>query len=336
MTGETKYCTCPYITRYPEPVLTCRDVPYESALTFNAGITKDDKGYVMLFRNDYGCTQTEWEIGKRFKGTNIGLARSTDGIKWDVYDRPVFELKSDEFDRAYDPRITYLEGRYYITFAADTKHGIRGGICVTDDFLEYEILSLSTPDNRNMVLFPEKINGRYIRLERPMPVYSREGREQFDIWMSASCDLKYWGDSALVLGCEAVPFCNSKIGPAAPPLKTSEGWLTTYHAVDYIPDRGKNGWEEYWKKRYMIGIMLLDLEDPSRVIGKADVPLMVPEGREELEGGFRNDALFPCGMIRGTDGRIMLYYSAGDKEVRLAYADENDFIAFCKAGRTEI
>ena len=80
------------MTRWPEPVLTCEDVPYESNLTFNAGITHDDKSYVMLFRNDYGCTQPEWEAGKRFKGTNIGLARSDDGIKWKVYEKPVFAL----------------------------------------------------------------------------------------------------------------------------------------------------------------------------------------------------------------------------------------------------
>lgn len=323
------YSSSPVITRYPEPVLSCRDVPYESSLTFNAGIAKDDRGYVMLFRNDYGCTQAEWEAGKRFKGTNIGLARSADGIRWKVADRPVFDLKSDEFERAYDPRITYLEGRWYVTFAADTKHGVCGGICVTDDFLKYEILSVSTPDNRNMVLFPEKIGGRYARLERPMPVYSRSGREQFDIWISFSPDLVYWGDAGLVLGGEQVPYCNSKIGPGAPPLKTDRGWLTVFHAVDWLPDRGKNGWEDTWRKRYMTGVMLLDPENPSRVIGMSKTPLMVPEGPRELAGGFRNDALFPCGMVRDDSGKIRIYYSAGDEVVCLAYAEEKDLLDLC-------
>lgn len=326
---ENPYHSSPAVTRYPEPVLTSNDVPYESNLTFNAGITMDKQGYVMLFRNDYGCTQPEWEKGKRFKGTNIGLARSEDGIHWKVYEKPVFDLKSDEFERAYDPRITCLDGHYYITFAADTKHGVCGGICVTDDFLKYEILSMSTPDNRNMVLFPEKIGGMYVRLERPMPVYSRQGREQFDIWMSDSPDLRYWGNSHLVLGGEHVPYCNSKIGPGAPPVKTDKGWLTIFHAVDYLPNRGKNGWEESWCKRYMIGIMLLDLKDPSRVLGMSKLPLMVPEGPSELEGGFRNDALFPCGMLRDKDGKIRIYYSASDAVVRLAFADENALLALC-------
>ncbi|MBR3502648.1 MAG: glycoside hydrolase family 130 protein [Clostridia bacterium] len=317
------------MTRRSEPVLTCNDVPYESNLTFNAGITRDDKGYVMLFRNDYGCTQPEWEAGKRFKGTNIGLARSDDGIKWTVFEKPVFALKSDEFDRAYDPRITHLDGRYYICFAADTKHGVCGGICVTDDFEHYDIVSMSAPDNRNMVLFPEKIGGRYVRLERPMPVYSRDGDEQFDIWLSESPDLVYWGKSRLVLGCEHVPYCNSKIGPGAPPLKTDKGWLTIFHAVDKDYTRGKNGWEDKWQKRYVIGIMLLDLNDPSKVVGMSKKPLMVPETDFELHGGFRSNALFPCGMIRDGAGQIRIYYSAGDAVVCMATAAEEDLIALC-------
>ena len=317
------------IMRWGEPVLSCRDVPYESNLTFNAGIARDDQGYIMLFRNDYGCTKEEWERGARFKGTNIGLARSKDGIRWEVYDKPVFDLKSDEFNRAYDPRITYLDGRYYICFAADTRHGVCGGICVTDDFTHYEILSMSAPDNRNMVLFPEKIGGNYVRLERPMPVYSRDGDEQFDIWLSESPDMVYWGKSRLVLGCEQVPFCNSKIGPGAPPLKTDKGWLVIFHAVDKDYTRGKNGWEEKWQKRYVIGVMLLDLNDPARVLGMSERPLMKPETKRELEGGFRSNALFPCGMIRDEEGLIRIYYSAGDEVVCLAKAREEDLIALC-------
>ena len=317
------------VSRLAHPVLTCKEVPYPSDLTFNAGIIRGKDGYTMLFRNDYGCTQAEWEEGKRFRGTNIGLARSTDGIRWNVYPQPVFDLHDDEIGRAYDPRITEIDGRYYICFAADTRHGIRGGIAVTDDLLHYEILSLSTPDNRNMVLFPEKINGMYVRLERPMPVYGRSGDEQFDIWMSESPDLVYWGKPRLVLGCEDVPYCNGKIGPGAPPLKTEKGWLVIFHAVDKDLSRGKNGWEEKWQKRYVIGIMLLDLKDPSRIVGICDTPLMVPEAPHELKGGFRDNALFPCGMVRDEEGMIRIYYSAGDAVVCLAKAKEEDLIDLC-------
>lgn len=338
------YLPAPVIHRYPEPVLTSKDVPYESSLTFNAGVVHNGKDFLMLFRNDYGCNQYEWEHGRRFKGTNIGLATSSDGIRWSVRDKPAFALKSAEFERAYDPRITFLNGRYYICFAADTKHGVCGGICVTDDFERYDILSVSTPDNRNMTLFPEKINGNYIRLERPMPVYSRRspeemsqagivGSERFDIWLSESPDMVYWGKSRLVLGCEDVPYCNSKIGPGAPPLKTSKGWLAIFHAVDNDPARRKNGWEEVWQKRYVIGIMLLDLNDPSKVIGMSKQPLMVPEGPMETSGGFRNNALFPCGMLRNGDDEIRIYYSAGDAVVCMAYAKESDLLNLCGEAR---
>src|SRR5690606_32464015 len=126
--------------------------------------------------------------------------------------------------------------------------------------------SLSAPDNRNMVLFPEKIGGKYCRLDRPMPVYSR-GKDRFDVWFSDSPDLRYWGNHRLVLGVEQVPFANDKLGPAAPPVRTPQGWLTTFHAVDRDESRGKNGWEKAWKKRYTAGIMLLDLEEPWKVIG---------------------------------------------------------------------
>ena len=172
-----------------------------------------------------------------------------------------------------------------------------------------------------------------MRLERPMPVYSRSGDGDFDIWLSESPDLVYWGKSRLVLATEDVPYCNDKIGPGAPPLKTDKGWLVIFHAVDIDPARGKNGWENSWKKRYCIGIMLLDLNDPSKVIGMSKRPLMIPEAPYELSGGFRDNALFPCGMVRDDEGKIRIYYSAGDAVVRMAYADEKDLIALCSEAR---
>jgi beta-1,4-mannooligosaccharide/beta-1,4-mannosyl-N-acetylglucosamine phosphorylase len=183
-----------------------------------------------------------------------------------------------------------------------------------------------------MVLFPEKINGKYVRLERPMPVYSRGGTT-FDMWISDSPDLVYWGNSKLVMGVEDVPYCNDKIGPGAPPIKTDKGWLIIFHSVDIDPERGKNGWEETWKKRYVIGIALLDLEDPSKVIGMSKKPLMVPEGYWELEEGYRTNALFPCGMLLEDDNTVRIYYSAGDAIVRMATAKLDDLLALCTEPR---
>jgi beta-1,4-mannooligosaccharide/beta-1,4-mannosyl-N-acetylglucosamine phosphorylase len=317
----------PVIKRHPSnPVLSAADVPYHATLVFNAGITKYQGRYVMVFRNDYGEHGTP-----RFQGTNNGLAFSSDGVNWEVQPEPCFDLEDDEVVRAYDPRLTVMDGRCYMCFAVDTRHGVCGGIAVTDDFSSFEVLSLSTPDNRNMVLFPEKIGGMYVRLERPFPVYGRPGGgEQFDVWISDSPDLKYWGNSKLLLGGEHVPFANAKIGPGAPPVKTEKGWLTTFHAVDIDPDRGKNGWEPTWKKRYTIGIMLLDLENPYKVIGLAREPLLAPEASYETDGGFRNDVLFPGGMILEDSGEVKIYYGAADTVECLATAHVDDLIGLCE------
>lgn len=307
------------------PILTYRDVPYPAALTMNAGVAKFCGEYVMLFRNDYGDVEQ-----KKLRGTNIGLATSPDGVDWTVAPAPVWELHDEEVGRVYDPRITVMDGRAYVCFAEDTRHGVRGGIAVTEDFHRFDILTLTTPDNRNMVLFPERIGGQYVRLERPFPVYSRGRRDIFDIWLSRSPDLRYWGDTTLVLGTEHVPFCNDKIGPGAPPIKTKKGWLTTFHAVACDVQPIAPGWEgPGWNKQYMGGIMLLDLDDPTRVVGLCHHPLLAPHAPYELTGGFRNNVLFPGGMILEDTGEIKIYYGCGDAVECLATADVDDLLALC-------
>ena len=315
----------PVIKKLEKPVLTYKDIPYNAALIFNAGVAKVDGKYVMLFRNDYGDYENQI-----LKGTNLGVARSDDGIHWVADPEPAFAMKDDEVLRIYDPRLTVIDGKMHICFAQDTVHGLRGGIATTDDFKSMTIHSLSAPDNRNMVLFPEKINGMYVRLERPMPIYSRDrNKDTFDIWCSRSPDLRYWGDTELVLGVEHVPFANDKIGPAAPPVKTDRGWLTTFHAVEIDERRGKHGWEDKWTKMYYAGIMLLDLNDPSKVIGYSKEPLITPELPHETDVGFRTDVIFPGGMILEDNGEVKIYYGAADTVECLATADVNDLIDLC-------
>lgn len=321
---ETRLISSALVHRYEgNPVISAKDVPYAADLIFNAGVIKYKGQYVMVFRNDY-----DYIGGTQFTGTNIGLATSPDGIQWNVYEKPCFELKDDEILRAYDPRLTVIEDKVYATFAVDTRHGLRGGIASTEDFIHYDILSLSVPDNRNMVLFPEKINGMYMRLERPMPVYSRGG-DRFDIWISESPDLIYWGNSKLVSGVEDYPFANNKIGPGAPPVRTERGWLALTHVVDLDKSRGKNGWEDIWQKRYCGGIMLLDLEDPSKVLGVYGQPLLAPETDYELKDGFRTNTIFPTGLIVEDDGTAKIYYGAADTVVALATAKVDDLIDLC-------
>ncbi|MCR4615086.1 MAG: glycoside hydrolase family 130 protein [Clostridiales bacterium] len=316
------------LKKLDKPVLTRFDVPYPAALVFNAGVAKYNGKYVMMFRNDYGSFEEH-----RLDGTNIGLATSDDGINWTVAPKPCFEYHTDEIVRVYDPRITVIDGECYICAAVDTRHGICGGIFKTTDFDKFELISISAPDNRNMVLFPEKIGGLYTRLERPMPVYSRRHRDRFDMWMAQSPDLRFWGNNRLVMGVEDVPFANDKIGPAAPPVKTEKGWLTTFHAVVLDPEGGKNGWENRWTKSYTAGIMLLDLEDPGKIIGKYDEPILFCNRDFEEEDGFRKSVVFPGGMILEDSGEIKFYYGASDTVECLATADVNDLIRLCLEGK---
>ena len=148
------YESSPVIKKLDRPVLSYKDIPYKAALIFNAGVAKFNGKYVMVFRNDYGSMEEH-----KLEGTNIGLAFSDDGVSWKVEPKPCFSMRDEEILRAYDPRLTVIDGRCYMCFAVDTRHGLRGGIAVTDDFDKFEVLSLSVPDNRNMVLFPEKIGG---------------------------------------------------------------------------------------------------------------------------------------------------------------------------------
>ena len=335
---EPNLRSCPWVRRYAQnPVLSAADVPYPSTLVFNAGVIFHQGRYVMVFRNDYG-----YESEKGFAGTNIGIAESEDGIHWKVRPEPCFDsrdprlsgffgLPEGEMIRVYDPRLTVIGDEVYMTFAADTRHGLRGGIARTDDFRQFRVLSLSVPDNRNMVLFPEKVQGMYLRLERPMPVYSR-GRDRFDLWLSESPDLVHWGGSVLLSGVEDFPYANDKIGPGAPPVRTDRGWLVLTHGVDLDRNRGKNGWETSWKKRYCAGMMLLDLEDPRKVLGIYREPLLAPDAAYETEGGFRNHVVFPTAAVPGTDGQLKIYYGSADTVVALAYAPVEKLVDLCLAG----
>lgn len=316
------------------PVLSAEDVPYEAVQTYNAGVVKFQGRYIMLFRNDYGRTKEDFERHQRqFPGfppvkIGIGLALSDDGVKWEVDPKPRVLFKGDDVEHVYDPRISVIDGRCYVCFAIDTAHGIRGGIAVTDDFDKFETLSLTVPDNRNMVLFPERIGGKFVRLERPFPVYGRREKEAFDIWMSASPECRHWGDCKLLLGAESVPFSNSKIGPAAPPVRTRKGWLTTFHAVRKV-DRSVYAWHKGWNKIYSAGLMLLDLDTPSKIIGMCKRPILEPEAKWELEGAS-GEVIFPGGMILEDSGEVKIYYGAADTVECLATAHVDDLLNLCE------
>ena len=325
--------THPCIRKRSAPVIAAADLPYPSSLVFNAGVIKYRGEYVMVFRNDYGTDRDAYENRNvRFAGTSVGIARSKNGVDgWRFDPVPLIDSndpdKDPEIRRFYDPRIIQIGDRLLLCLAMDTRHGIRGAIGeLSADLSAWRLISTSVPENRNMVLFPEKIGGEYGRLERPMPVYSR-GRDRFDIWLSRSPDLVYWGRSELVLGVEDVPWANDKIGPTASPIRTEKGWLTLFHAVDRDETRGKNGWEKRWTKRYTAGLMLLDLEDPAKVLSVYRAPLISPDTPLETDAGFRENVIFPCGMVEEDSGEIKIYYGASDTCVCLATASKDDLLS---------
>ncbi|MFA9479315.1 glycoside hydrolase family 130 protein [Phycisphaerales bacterium AB-hyl4] len=320
------------IQRHPQnPVLTHEQVPYAATLIFNAGVCKYQGKYVMVFRNDFG----RWG-DVDFDGTNLGLAFSDDGLEWDVAPQPCIDRNKaveliapfyphrdadKELHRFYDPRLTVIDGQVVMCFAVDTTHGLRGGIAVTDDFENWKVVHLTAPDNRNMVLFPEKIRGDYVRLERPFNEYGgpKMGAGLYGMWLSRSSDMRRWGDTSLVMTNESVPYANDKIGPGAPPIRTEKGWLCIFHAVHCDTTRSKNGWEKQWPKVYYAGLALLDIDDPTKVIGVHAEPLISPEadyetgeGKAAEEMGFRNHVIFPGGAILEDSGEVKIYYGAAD------------------------
>ena len=343
------------IRKLDKPILTKESIPYNAQFVFNAGVAKINGKYVMVFRNDYNMEEKYYPNGYGSnRGISVGIAVSDNGIdNWTVHEKPLVDMHWEPGDqipgverfgrtfpeypdilRLYDPRIIPMEDSIYLCLAMDTVHGLRGCIAKLKDTLDdFEIISASVPDNRNMVLFPEKIDGYYVRLERPFPVYSR-GKDRFDIWLSKSPDLKFWGESKLVLGVEDVPYANDKIGPSAPPVKTKYGWLTLFHAVDLENEgRGQTEWDKKWNKRYTAGVMLLDLNDPSKVIGMSKEPLIVPDMPYESDYGFRQNVIFPGGMIVEDDGEVKIYYGAADSVECVAFSTVDELVALCTEKR---
>ncbi|MCF7837833.1 MAG: glycosidase [Candidatus Marinimicrobia bacterium] len=314
------------IRRHPgNPIFSAADVPYPSTLAMNAGVTKYRGRYVMAFRNDV-CRPDDFQ---RLVGTGTGMAFSEDGVHFTAAPEPMkFHYKGTVLERCNDTRLTVIDDTLYLSFCFNGFHSERPGIAIYRDACNCEVISLGVPAQRNLILAPDRINGRYWRLERPYP---RCRKTIGDIWISYSQDLRYWGDAELLLAVEDVPFANLKIGGAAPPLKTERGFLMTFHAVDNDPDRVTRypTVQREWTSRYTLGAALLDLNDPQQVIGITPTPLMVPQ--ETYETGdpakfFREDVIFPVGLVREDHGLLRIYYGAGDLWQCLAEIEEDTLL----------
>ncbi len=329
MTGE--HHTASFVHRYEgNPILTAKDVPYNADLVYNAGVTYFNGKYCIAPRVDCADKSDEPNKESNFESIHTGLGWSDDGIHFTMEPELVkVHYKGKILPWVCDARLTVLEGELYLTFCFENMHSERPGIAkwrgVGTDF---DAVCIGLPQQRNMVLFPEKINGMYMRLERP----SNQWGVPFHIWYALSPDLRYWGDQELFLGCEDVPFASVKIGAGAPPVKTPKGWLLIYHAVDGVPATAEESEGKMWTKRYMSGAALFDLEDPTKLIAITKEPLLVAEMPYETgkEGNFWvQDTVFPCGAIVEPNGETLrIYYGGGDTNTCLATLSLSDLWNF--------
>ncbi len=293
------------ITRFSgNPILTKEDIPYPVATVHNAAVVKHNHEYIMIFRSH------------RLNGRSmLGLARSSDGYKFEVTHKPLM-TPSDEYDEygVEDPRITYIDGDYLITYNAYSQHGVRVGLARTKNFSQIEkVAYITQPDMRNVVIFPEKIEKYYVRLDRPHTELTR-----WSIWISYSKDLIHWGQSKIVLRPQSYHWDAMKIGPGAPPIKTEKGWLNIYHGV----------FETMAGAVYRLGVALHDLNDPAKVIGVGDSWILEPEDPWERVGYVPN-VVFSCGAVPEEDGTLKIYWGGADTVMCVGTANIHELVEYC-------
>lgn len=235
--------------------------------------------------------------------SHLRLARSRDGVRFSVSDTPWLTPASPyEAFGVEDPRITRIGDRYYINYTAVSPHGIATALVSTPDFVHIQREGIIfPPDNRDVTLFPEPVNGQYYCYHRPMPGMFK----QMSIWLAASPDLRHWGDSRLVLAGRPGQWDAGRVGGGAPPIATARGWLSIYHGADE-------------HDRYCLGAFLTPYDEPGRIIARSAGAVLWPEAPYEVDGFFRN-VVFTCGAVVMA-GQVRLYYGAADATVALAEA----------------
>ncbi|MGC7845470.1 glycoside hydrolase family 130 protein [Desulforudis sp. 1088] len=298
------------VTRYERnPILTRDDVPYPVATVHNAGVVKRNGRYVMLFRSH------------RYNGRSIiGLAESDDGFSFKVHPEPFLVPATEGVFAEYeeygveDLRICPIDDEYLLTYSVYSRHGVRIALARTRDFQSVERIALITQaDYRNVVLFPQRFEGRYARLDRPHSEIS-----PWSIWISYSPDLIHWGDSRVVMKPVQYHWDEMKIGPGATPIRTDWGWLHIYHGVFPTMDGSV----------YRLGVALHDLKDPSKILGVADDWILQPEDPWEITGYVHN-VVFTCGAVPEDDGSVKLYWGGADTVMCVGTARIGELVDLC-------
>jgi beta-1,4-mannooligosaccharide/beta-1,4-mannosyl-N-acetylglucosamine phosphorylase len=295
------------------PMLTIEDIPFPCNTVFNAACAKYEGEYILLLR-------VEDLTGRSV----FALARSSDGYHFVVEDNPVMEpCRKEEPFKEYerkgieDPRITKIDGIYYIMYTAVSPYGPLLALAKTEDFKTFERIALiSEPENKDGVLFPEKINGKYARLDRPV------AGGLANIWISYSDDLITWGNSRCVMTIRDDHWDSWRIGASCQPIKIDDGWLIIYHGV-----KSASG-----GPIYRLGAAVLDENDPSRVHCRSAIPILSPREYYERVGDV-NNVVFSCGAILEDDGEsLKIYYGASDTSICVGHAKVNELMQFCTIG----
>jgi len=297
--------------RWPgNPIISIGDLPFACSDVHNAGAARYNGQYVLLVTVEslqgacalYKATSND---GRHFRiDAEPFLAPAMSG-PFSVY----------EADGMRDARITFLEGSYYIMYLATSEHGFRLALARTEDFERVERIALiSEPDTKNGVLFPKKIGGRFARLERP--------REGGNIWISYSDDLLYWGDWRVVMTPRPGYWDYNRIGASAPPMEIESGWLLIYYGEKWTPAG----------PLFRLGAAILDRDDPSRVIGRTNVPILSPHESYERLGDVGN-LVFSCGALLSDDGsEVEIYYGASDSCICLGTVSIEELEKGCFRG----
>lgn len=297
------------VWRYDANPIIPRNATPTSNSVFNSAVVPFEGGFAGVFRCD-----------NRNRDMNLHRGFSKDGISWELDPTPITFEGDPEVTQLvyrYDPRVTWLEDRYYISWC-NGYHGPTIGVGYTYDFKTFHQLENAfLPYNRNGVIFPRKINGNYAMYSRP----SDTGHTPFgDIFYSESPDMTYWGKHRWVLGPKG-GWQATKTGAGPTPIETKDGWLLFYHGVL----NSCNGFV------YSFGAALLDIDQPWKVLHRTAPYLLSPQTLYECVGDVPNVA-FPCAaLVDAPSGRIALYYGAADTVTGLAFCQVDEVIDFIKS-----
>lgn len=291
------------------PIITRDAIPNSNSIFNSAAVTFEGR-FAGVFRSD-----------DRARQMLIHPGFSEDGINWQLDAEP-FKLVDTpegvgEFVYGYDPRVCKIGDEYIVTWCNNYAGFPTIGVATTTDFKTFhQKENAFLPFNRNGVLFPRKINGKYVMLSRP----SDNGHTPFgDIFISQSPDLTYWGEHRLVMkaseGWQA-----TKIGAGPIPIETDEGWVMIYHGVL----NSCNGFV------YSFGVALLDLDEPWKVIARSRNYLIAPRELYECVGDVPN-VTFPCAaLVDAPTGRVAIYYGCADTCTGMAFAYIDELIEHAK------